>query len=184
MRADVWTGMFISNLVMFFIIAASGATLYVAGITNISSAAEAAEALRPFAGNAAYVLFAVGIIGTGLLTVPILAGSASYALAEAFRWREGLSRKFRQAHAFYMTIGLAMVLGFLMNLLRLDPIKTLLWSAIANAIVSPLVIFFIVDISRRRNIMGRYANRPFVTWIGWGITAIMATAGIVTLIII
>src|SRR5947207_2222763 len=99
MRVDVWSGMLLSNIVMFFIIAACGAVLFSHGITNITSAAQAAEGLRPFAGNATYWLFAVGIIGTGLLAIPVLAGSSSYAIAESLKWREGLNQKLKQAHA-------------------------------------------------------------------------------------
>jgi len=129
MRADVWSGMLLSNLTMFFIIAACGAVLFAHGITNITTASQAAEALRPFAGNATYFLFAIGIIGTGLLAIPVLAGSTSYAISEAAGWREGLYRDFKHAKAFYMVIILAMVIGIAFNFIGLDPIKALFESA-------------------------------------------------------
>src|SRR6185503_6098002 len=135
MRVDVWTGMLLSNLVMFFTIAAAGGILFPHGITQIETAAQAAEALRPFAGDATYFLFAIGLIGTGLLAIPVLAGSSSYAIAESMRWKEGLYRNLDQAKAFYGIIIISMLVGLGMNFIGLDPIKALIYSAIANAIV-------------------------------------------------
>lgn len=178
MRVDVWSGMLLSNIVMFFIIAACGAILFSHGITNIESAAQAAEALRPFAGNATYFLFAVGIIGTGMLAIPVLAGSSSYAVAESFRWREGLSRKLLQARAFYGTIFLSMLIGLGINFIGLDPIKALIYSAVFNGIVAPLVLLPIVLISSNRKIMGEWTNRRPITIMGWLITGLMAVAGL------
>ena len=123
MRIDVWSGMFLSNLVMFFIIASCGAVLFPHGITNIESSAQAAQALKPFAGDAAYILFAIGIIGTGLLAIPVLAGSASYAVAESFRWKAGLSNSLKQAYAFYGVLIMAMLVGLAINFIGLNPIK-------------------------------------------------------------
>jgi NRAMP (natural resistance-associated macrophage protein)-like metal ion transporter len=134
MRIDVWSGMLLSNLVMFFIIAACGYLLFTNHITNITSAAQAAEALRPFAGDKSYWLFAIGIIGTGLLAIPVLAGSSSYAAAESFKWREGLYRKFNQAHAFYGILILSVFVGLAINFLGIDPIKALIYSAVVNGI--------------------------------------------------
>ncbi len=178
MRIDVWSGMLLSNLVMFFIIAACGALLFTHGITNIKSAAQAAEALRPFAGNATYLLFAIGIIGTGLLAIPVLAGSSSYALAESFKQREGLYRKFKQAHAFYGTIIVSMLVGLGLNFIGLDPIKALIYAAIANGIVAPVVLVLIVLISSNRRIMGDWTNRRSTTALGWGVTGLMGIAGL------
>ncbi len=178
MRIDVWSGMLLSNIVMFFIIAACGALLFSHGITNITSAAQAAEALRPFAGNATYWLFAVGIIGTGLLAIPVLAGSTSYALSESFRWREGLYRPLKQAHAFYGIIIISMLVGLGINFIGIDPIKALIYSAIANGIVAPVVLCFIVAISSNKKIMGQWVNRRSTTWLGWGVTIVMAVAGV------
>jgi NRAMP (natural resistance-associated macrophage protein)-like metal ion transporter len=178
MRIDVWSGMLLSNVVMFFIIAACGAILFPHGITNITSAAQAAEALRPFAGNATYLLFAVGIIGTGLLAIPVLAVSTSYAFSESFLWKEGLNHKLNQAHAFYGIIIISMFVGLGLNFIGLDPIKALIYSAVANGIVAPVVLVLIVLISSNKRIMGEWVNRKSITVIGWLITGIMATAGI------
>lgn len=182
MRIDVWSGMFLSNIVMFFIIAACGALLFTHGVTTITSAAQAAEALRPFAGNATYLLFAVGIIGTGLLAIPVLAGSSSYALAESFKLREGLYRKFKQAHAFYGIIIVSMLVGLALNFIGLDPIKALIYSAVANGIVAPVVLILIILISGNKHIMGEWVNKKPVTLLAWIVTLIMAISGIAAII--
>lgn len=178
MRIDVWSGMLLSNIVMFFIIAACGAILYPAGIHNIESAAQAAEALRPFAGNATYLLFSIGIIGTGLLAIPVLAGSTSYAAAESFMWKGGLNHKLRQAHAFYGVIIISMLVGMSLNFVGIDPFKALIYSAVANGIVAPVVLVFIVLLSSNRKVMGDWVNKRSVTTIGWFTTIIMAVAGV------
>jgi NRAMP (natural resistance-associated macrophage protein)-like metal ion transporter len=167
MRIDVWTGMFLSNLVMFFIIAAAGGILFPNGITNIESAAQAAEALRPFAGDATYFLFAIGLIGTGLLAIPVLAGASSYALAESLRWKEGLHRNLGQAKAFYGIIILSMLVGLGANFVGIDPIKALIYAAIGNALVAPVVLYFIVRMSSSRKVMGPWVNKKLTTAIGW-----------------
>ncbi len=177
MRVDVVSGMFLSNLIMFFIVVACGGTLFASG-TVIKTAADAASALRPIAGEAAYTLFALGIIGTGFLAVPVLAGSAAYAMAESFKWPFGLYRKLKNAHAFYGVIIIAMVIGFLMNFIGLDPIRALIYSAVANGIVAPIVLVFIVQLSGNKKIMGRHANRPVVTGIGWGVVGVMAISAV------
>jgi len=181
MRLDVWSGMFLSNLVMFFIIAACGAILFPKGITNITSAAQAAEALRPFAGNFAYILFAVGIIGTGLLAIPVLAGSTSYALSESFGWKSGLYRKLKEANAFYGTIIISTLVGLGINFIGLDPIKTLIYSAVLNGLIAPVVLVLIILLSNNRKLMGARVNNSLVTALGWFITAIMVVAGIATI---
>jgi NRAMP (natural resistance-associated macrophage protein)-like metal ion transporter len=182
MRTDIWSGMFFSNLVMFFIIAACAATLNKHGITNIDSAADAAAALRPLAGDGAYLLFALGIIGTGLLAIPVLAGSASYALAESFNWREGLYLKLKKAHAFYGVIIIATLLGIIFNFIGLDPIKALIYSAIANGIVAPIVLALIVLIASDKKIMGDRANSRVINFFGWLVTGLMALAGLAAII--
>lgn len=182
LRIDVWSGMFVSNVVMFFIIAACAATLYAHGITTIGSAADAASALKPFAGNFAYVLFAIGIIGTGMLAIPVLAGSSSYAVAESFGWKFGLYRKLKNAYSFYGVIILSVIVGIALNFIGLDPIKALIYSAVANGIVSPVILFFIVHLSSDKGIMGRYANKRITTYLGWFITALMALAGLAVII--
>ncbi|HSX35410.1 MAG TPA: divalent metal cation transporter [Patescibacteria group bacterium] len=182
MRIDVWSGMLLSNLVMFFIIAAAGGILFPHGITHIQTAAQAAEALRPFAGNATYFLFAIGIIGTGLLAIPVLAGSSSYALAESLRWKEGLYRDLAQAKAFYGVIIISMLVGLGMNFIGLDPIKALIYAAVANAIVAPVIIFFIVRISSSKKFMGGWANKKYVTAIGWLVFALMLAAAVAAIV--
>ena len=181
MRLDVWSGMFLSNLVMFFIIAACGAILFPAGITNITSAAQAAEALRPFAGNATYLLFAVGIIGTGLLAIPILAGSASYAISESFGWKSGLYRKLKEANAFYGVIILSTVIGLVINFIGFDPIKVLIYSAVVNGLIAPVVLILIILLSSSKRVMGDLRSSPLSSGIGWFTTLIMALAGIATI---
>ena len=184
MRIDVWSGMFLSNVVMFFIIAACGALLFGNGITNITTASQAAEALRPFAGDATFFLFAVGIIGTGLLAIPVLAGSSSYAIAESFQWKEGLSRKLRQAQAFYATIFLSMLIGLGINFIGIDPIKALIYSAVFNGIIAPLILLPIVLISSNRKIMGEWTNHKLTTSIGWLVVGVMTIAGVAAIIAI
>jgi NRAMP (natural resistance-associated macrophage protein)-like metal ion transporter len=182
MRIDVWSGMFLSNAVMFFIIAACGGILYSQGITEIESAAQAAEALRPFAGNATFFLFSIGIIGTGLLAIPVLAGSSSYVAAESFRWREGLYNRLGKAYAFYGVIIISMLVGMGMNFLGIDPIKALIYAALANAFVAPIVLFFIVKIASDKKIMGRWKNSPISSGIAWLTTAAMAVSAVAAII--
>ena len=181
MRIDVWSGMFLSNLVMFFIIAVCGWVLFPHGITNITSAAQAAEALRPFAGDATYYLFAIGIIGTGMLAIPVLAGSSSYAVSESLRWKGSLHSPLKQAHAFYGVIIISMLVGLGLNFIGLDPIKALIYSAAANGIVAPFVLFFIVKISSNKRVMGHWVNHRSTTLIGWITTFLMAAAGLAAL---
>ena len=182
MRIDVWSGMFLSNLVMFFIIAASAVTLFAHGITNINTAADAAQALRPIAGDQAYLLFTLGIIGVGLLAVPVLAGSASYALSESLGWKQGLYHKLREAYAFYGVIIISMIIGLLINFIGLDPIKALIYSAVANGLVAPVVLILIVLVSSKKNIMGDHVNHPIITVLGWITVLLMTIAGVATII--
>lgn len=181
MRTDVWTGMFLSNLVMYFIIAVCAGTLFKAGIFDIESAAQAAAALRPLAGDQAYLLFTIGIIGVGLLGVPVLAGSASYAISESFGWREGLYRKFREALLFYGVIIFSMVVGLAINFIGLDPIKVLIWSAVFNGLVAPVVLVLICLLSNNKKLMGDWVSDPVTKVIGWLATGLMVVAGIATL---
>lgn len=181
MRVDVWSGMLISNVVMFFIVTAAAATLRQAGITNISTAAQAAEALKPLAGNSSYLLFAIGIIGTGLLSIPVLAGSASYAISECFGWKEGLNKKLSQAYAFYGVIIIAMFAGLSINFTSLDTIHALVYSAIGNGLVAPVVLILILLIGSNKAIMGDRVNSSWLKIVGWIITGIMLVAGLATL---
>ncbi len=179
MRIDVWSGMFFSNLIMFFIIAACAATLFAHGITNIATADQAAEAIRPFGGELTYFFFVLGIIGTGLLAVPVLAGSSAYAIAESFGWERGLYHKLTQAYAFYGVIIVSMIVAVIANVLGLDPIRGLIYSAVANGLVAPFVLFYIVRISSR---VPHHKNHPLVTAAGWLITGVMAIAGLAAII--
>ncbi len=178
MRIDVWSGMFLSNLVMFFIIAVCGGLLFTHGITNIQSAAQAAEALRPLAGDYTYFLFAIGVIGTGLLAIPVLAGSSSYAISESFHWRQGLYRPLKQAYAFYGVIIISMMVGLGMNFLGIDPFKALIYSAFLNGLVAPIILGLIVLISSNKKVMGRWTNKRSTMVIGWAITVMMTVVGI------
>ena len=182
MRIDVWSGMFVSNLVMFFIIAACAATLYSNGILNINTAGDAALALRPFAGNFAYILFTLGILGTGFLSIPVLAGSASYAISESFGWKSGLSKDLKQAGAFYGVIILAMALGVILNLIGLNPIKTLIYSAVFNGLVSPIILFLIVRLASREDIMGKFKNKSAGRFFGWFTVVVMTLVSVTAII--
>ncbi len=177
MRVDVWSGMFFSNLIMFFIFAACAGTLYVHGVTTIGTADQAALALKPF-GEFSFVLFALGIVGTGLLAVPVLAGSAAYALAESFGWKHGLFYKLKQAYAFYGVIIVAMLIGVIANFLHLDPIRGLIYAAVANGIIAPVILFFVVRLSGDKNLMGKHASRHTTSFIGWVTILVMAVSGI------
>lgn len=182
MRLDTMVGMFFSNLVMFFIIVTTAATLNKNGITQVTTASQAAEALLPFAGDFAFLLFTAGIIGTGLLAVPILAGSASYALAETFGWRAGLSQKFKRAHAFYIVIALATMGGLIVNLTPIEPFQMLYYTAIVNGIMAPPLMIMILLISNKESIMGKHTNSLFSNIVGWMITVIMSGAALTLLI--
>lgn len=181
MRTDVWLGMFLSNAVMFFIIVTCGATLFSAGI-NVDSAEAAAVALRPIAGQQAYVLFALGIIGTGMLAVPVLAGSAAYALAETFGWRAGLYRKLNRAYGFYGVIIIAMIIGLLMNFIGLNPIRALIYSAMLNGLIAPMILYFVVKISADKKLMGKWSNKPLTNFIGWVVIVLMVISGIAAIL--
>jgi NRAMP (natural resistance-associated macrophage protein)-like metal ion transporter len=178
MRVDVWSGMFISNLVMFFIIAACGSILFTHGITNITTAAQAAQALRPFAGNSTYLLFAIGIIGTGLLAIPVLAGASAYAVSESIGKRQGLNSKLKQASAFYGIIIFSMLIGLGLNFIGLDPIKALIYSAVGNGIVAPVILVLILLIARNEKVMGEWKNGKLSASLGWILTALMTISGI------
>jgi NRAMP (natural resistance-associated macrophage protein)-like metal ion transporter len=184
MRFDVWSGMLFSNLVMFFIIAVCGSVLHTSGITSIETAGDAAKALLPIAGNKAYLLFTLGIVGTGLLAVPILAGSSAYALAETFDIKQGLGYSYKEAKTFYLIIISSMMLGILMIFSNIPAMKALFYSAILNGAIAPILLFVIVYIASQEKIMGAWKNSPLQKHLGWFITAIMAVASIFTLILL
>ncbi len=172
-RTDTIVGMGFSHLVALFIIVATAATLHANGVRDIASAAQAAEALRPIAGDLAFALFAIGIIGTGLLAVPILAGSAAYAVSETFGWVEGLDRKPREAKAFYAVIALATAGGIALNFIGIDPMKALYWAAVVNGLLAPPLMVVTMLIARNRAVMGELAiSRRLAFW-GWLSTAVM-----------
>lgn len=181
-RIDVWSGMFLSNIVMFFIIAVCGATLFPEGINNITTASEAASALEPLAGSNAKLLFALGIFAVGLLGIPVLAGSASYAVSECFGWREGLNKKFLEAKYFYGVIIFSMLIGLLINFTGLDSIKALIYAAVFNGLISPIILLFIVLLAGNKKIMGNLTNSTFSNIVGWVAIILMLVVGIATII--
>lgn len=172
-RLDTLIGMGFSHLVALFIVIATAATLHANGVREIESAAQAAEALRPIAGNFAFALFALGIIGTGLLAVPILAGSAAYALSETFGWVEGLDRKPREAKAFYGAIAAATAGGVALNFIGIDPMKALYWAAVVNGLLAPPLMVVTMLIAHNRRIMGGLAISHRLAIGGWLSTAVM-----------
>jgi NRAMP (natural resistance-associated macrophage protein)-like metal ion transporter len=173
-RLDTYIGMAISNIVALFIIITCAATLNAHGITNIQTSAQAAEALRPIAGPAAFAIFALGIVGTGLLAVPVLAGSAAYAVGEAFGWHVGLARKFSRAHAFYGTIVVATLVGAFLNFTPIDPIKALFWTAVINGVVAVPVMVMMMLLGGRIDVMGRFTLPTVLKVVGWLATGVMA----------
>lgn len=172
-RTDTLVGMGFSHLTALFIIVATAATLNANGIKDITSAAQAAEALRPIAGDFAFALFAVGIIGTGLLAVPVLAGSAAYAVSETFNWTEGLDRKPREAKAFYGVIALATAGGLALNFIGLDPMRALYWAAVVNGLLAPPLMVVTMLIARNRQVMGELAIPRGLEIGGWISTLVM-----------
>ena len=178
-RTDTLVGMGFSHLTALFIIIATAATLHAAGVTQITDAAQAAEALRPVAGNFAFALFALGVIGTGLLAVPVLAGSAAYAVSETFGWTEGLDRKPREAKAFYGVIAAATLGGVALNGIGIDPMKALYWAAVVNGLLAPPLMVVTMLIARNKKIMGKLVLGRWLEFGGWLATAVMfAVAGV------
>ncbi len=182
MRHDTMVGMILSNVIMFFIIVATAGTLHQAGIMNITSADQAASALKPIAGSFAFTLFAIGILGTGLLAIPVLAGSAAYAMSEVFQWKEGLGKKFRDAKAFYVMIAVAIIGGAIATMVGTNPITFLILAAVLNGLLAPVILWFIVRLASDKNVMGGNTSpRSFAT-IGWATFALMVASGILTII--
>jgi Mn2+/Fe2+ NRAMP family transporter len=181
MQKDVDFGMLFSNLTMFFIILTTGTVLFNAGIHKIDTVEEAAQALKPLAGNFAYLLFAVGVIGTGLLAIPVLSGSLSYIITETFGWEEGLDKKYYQAKAFYIVIAISLILGLLLNYIGISPIKALIYSAILYGLTAPVLIAIILHICNNKKIMGKNTNGIGSNVLGFA-TLILMTAAAVVLI--
>ena len=176
MRFDTYVGMGYSNVISLFIIVSTAATLNAHGVTDIQTSAQAAEALRPIAGVFTFASFAVGIIGIGLLAVPVLAGSGAYALGEALGWTTGLDRQPLDAKAFYGTITVSTLIGILINFVGFDPIKALFWSAVINGVVAVPLMVIIMLMAMRPDVMGRFVL-PRALWvIGWLCTGAMAVA--------
>ena len=176
-RTDTVVGMSFSNLIMYFIILTTGATLYLSGQREIDTARQAAEALRPLAGDAAYALFAFGLIGTGMLAVPVLAGSAAYAVSEAFAWRSGMNERPRMAPKFYAVIAVAMIAGLALDLSEVSAIKMLFWSAVLNGLLAPPLIVIIVVVCNNPRVMGREVNGRWLNVLGLGAALVMTLAG-------
>lgn len=174
-REDVNLGMFFSNLVMFAIIATSASALNAFGVKEIETAAQAAQALEPFAGKASSLLFTLGIVGTGLLAIPVLAGSAAYAVAEIFGWKEGLNKSFRQAKAFYIVITASTLVGFAMNFLNINPFKALFYTAVIYGLLAPVLILIILTLANNKALMGDKTNGRATNILG-GITFVLMTA--------
>jgi len=177
-KFDTYSGMAASNLVAFFIMLTSAATLHAHGQTNIQTATEAAQALEPFAGRFAYILFAAGIIGTGLLTVPVLAGTAAYAIGEMMQWRVGLENKPKRALKFYATLGAATIAGLSLNFVHLDPIKALLIAAVINGILAAPVMALMMLLTQNRRVMGQFTLPLYLRVFGWIGTLAMCAASV------
>lgn len=172
-KIDTYIGMGFSNLVAFFIMLSTAATLHAVGITNIETSAQAAEALRPIAGNLTFLIFSLGIIGTGMLAVPVLAGSAAYAAAESFDWHQGLDKKLLEAKEFYGIIIIATIGGVLLDFTPIDPIKALFWSAVINGVIAVPIMAIMMIMAVRPDIMGSFVIKKKLRVLGWVATALM-----------
>lgn len=181
-RFDTYSGMAVSCVVMFFIILTTALTLHAHQITQIQSAEQAARALEPIAGRFAFVLFSIGIIGTGLLAVPTLAGSVGYAMGEAFRWPTGLDHKPYQAIRFYAVIAIATLIGTALNFIGIDPIKALIWSAVINGLVSVPLLCALMLVARNHALMGKFVIPRNLAVAGWLTTALMTAAAVLTVV--
>ncbi len=177
-RTDVLTGMFFSNVVMYFIMLTTAATLHARGQTSITTARQAAEALRPLAGEGAYWLFTLGLIGTGMLGVPVLAGSCAYAIAEAEAWGGSLDATPRLARKFYAVVAVSMLLGMILDFVGLDAVAMLFWSAVLNGVLAPPLIVLVVLLTSDHTVMGSRVNPAFLRWLGWTTAVIMTGAAV------
>src|SRR5215831_12633264 len=175
---DVNIGMVFATVVFYFVILASAATLHATGKTNIQTATDAAEALRPLSHGVATILFALGLIGSGLLAVPILTGSSAYALCETFKWRSGLDEKFHGARNFYLVIAISTLIGMLINFLKIPPVTALFWTAVINGVLAPPLIVVIMLVSNSKKVMSNRTNGPLTNILGWGTAAIMTAAAL------
>jgi len=176
MKEDVDFGMSFSGLVMFFIILTTGTVLYNSGIHEINTVEQAAKALKPLAGNAAYLLFAIGVIGTGLLAITVLSGSLSYIITETFGWEQGLDKKFHEAKAFYIVIAISLLLGLSLNYIGISPIKALIYTAILYGLTAPVLIGIILHICNNKKVMGKFTNTTTTNILGFAALIIMTLA--------
>jgi NRAMP (natural resistance-associated macrophage protein)-like metal ion transporter len=176
MKQDVDFGMSFSGLVMFFIILTTGTVLFKAGVHQIDTVEQAAMALKPLAGNMAYLLFAIGVIGTGLIAIPVLCGSVSYIFAETFGWEQGLDKKFHEAKAFYVIIAISLALGLSLNYIGISPIHALIYTAILYGLTAPVLIAIILHISNNKKIMGEFVNSRTTNILGFAALIIMTAA--------
>jgi NRAMP (natural resistance-associated macrophage protein)-like metal ion transporter len=177
-RTDVFAGMFFSNLVMYFIILTTAATLHAHGQTNIETAQQAAEALQPLAGNGAFLLFTLGLIGTGMLAVPVLAGSAAYAIAEAKEWTGTLEDRPRLSRKFYAVVAVSMVLGLVLDFVGFNAVKMLFYSAVLNGVLAPPLVVLVVLLTSKPEVMGTRVSSRALRYLGWATAAIMSAAAV------
>jgi Mn2+/Fe2+ NRAMP family transporter len=168
--------MTVSGFVMYFIILTTGTVLFKGGIHQIDTVEEAALALKPLAGELTYLLFAIGILGTGLIAIPVLSGSLSYIFAETFGWEQGLNKKFHEARGFYTVIGISLLLGLSLNYIGISPIQALIYTAILYGITAPVLIAMILHISNNKGIMGEYVNSKILNLLGFAALLIMTIA--------
>lgn len=178
MKIDVNTGMFASNLAMYFIILTTGSVLHHGGLNRIESVEQAAQALKPLAGSLAYVLFSIGVLGVGFLTIPILAACVGYMFAETFNWNKGLDRKAKEAPHFYIVISFTLLSGLAINASGIDPINSLIFTAIIYGLITPFLLILILHISNNREIMGKYVNTTFTNVLGIASLFLMSAAAI------
>lgn len=179
LEVDVNAGMIFSNLVMFFIILTAGTVLHQQGITEITTVDQAARALEPLVGRMAYACFALGVIGTGLLAIPVLAGAQSYLLSETFGWQAGLDKKFFQAPAFYMTVVISLLLGLMLDFLHISAVKALLYTAILYGVTAPVLIAIIIHIGNNKKIMGEFTNNRLSNFFGFLTLIVMSAAALI-----
>lgn len=181
MKQDVDFGMSFSGVVMFFIILTTGTVLYKGGIHQIDTVEQAPAALKPLAGNFAYLLFAIGVIGTGLLAIPVLSGSLSYIISETFGWEKGLDKKFHEAKAFYLVMVISLILGLSLNYIGISPIKALIYTAILYGLTAPVLIAIILHISNNKKVMGNFTNSRFSNVLGFSALILMTVAALALL---
>jgi len=182
MRKDTFFGMSLSNLVFLFIVITTAWLFYRQGITNLESIEDIAGALKPLAGDFAYIIFTLGILGVGLLAVPVLAGSSAYAVSELLKWNNGLNKKFKEAKGFYLVIIVSMIFGMLLNIFNFNPVKSLYYAAILNGIISPILMFFIFKMGRDKKIMGRFTSPLWVNFWGYLATFFMGICAILLIV--